>query len=161
MPKVPNSKPLGSPPCDPRLPNAAFRYRMAGGPKLMSRAGLGAINVTAWLYRDRLGVEGVQVNPNVTIAELVRTFGPAPTPQAEVGFHSECLAAEWFRVRPHLQVLQIFTERVPCRQMCAPLLRQYYPGVPWYYYYDADSWVGDHGKRLQRAGDILTCAYGL
>ena len=122
---------------------------------------LGAINVTAWLYRDAHGVEGVQVNPNVTIAELSRVYGPASTPDAEVGFHAEGRAAEWFRVRPQLQVLQIFTERVPCPQMCAPLLRHYFPGVPWYYYYDSTSWVGARGERIKRAGEILKAAYGL
>jgi hypothetical protein len=122
---------------------------------------LGSINVTAWLYRDKRGVEGIQVNPNVSIAELIRTFGAASTPDAEVGFHSEMMTAEWFRVQPDLQVLQIFTERVPCRRMCAPMLRHYYPGVPWYYYYDADSWVGNRGELLKRAGDILGTVYGL
>ncbi|MCP5113983.1 MAG: hypothetical protein GY953_24380, partial [bacterium] len=82
---------------------------------MTTRDALGAINVTAWLYRDRRGVEGIQVNPNITIAELARDFGPAPTRDAEIGFHSEGRAAEWFRVRPDLQVLQIFTERIPCR----------------------------------------------
>jgi hypothetical protein len=134
---------------------------MTASPPLTTREALAAINVTAWLYRDKSGVEGIQVNPNVTIAELARLFGPAPTGDAEVGFHSEGRAAEWFRVRPHLQVLQIFTERIPCRLMCAPLLRNYYPGVPWYYYYDAGSWVGNRGELLKRAADILRMAYGL
>ena len=129
MPRIPNSKPIDSPRCDPRLPYAALRYRIAT-PPLTTREALGAINITAWLYKDKRGVEGIQVNPNVTIAELIRAFGPAATPDAEVGFHSEGRAAEWFRVRPDLQVLQIFTERVPCRQMCAPMLQRYYPGVP-------------------------------
>jgi hypothetical protein len=117
--------------------------------------------VTAWLYRDKQGVEGIQANPNITIAELRALFGRAATPQAEVGFHSEARAAEWFRLRPDLQVLQIFTERVPCIHMCAPLLRHYYPGVPWYYYYDSSSWVGNRGELLKRAGDILKTVYGL
>ena len=161
MLRVPSSRPIDSPRCDPRLPYAAFRYRVAGSPELISRAGLGAINVTAWLYRDKSGVEGIQVNPNVTIAELIRTFGPAPTSDAEVGFHSECLAAEWFRIRPDLKVLQIFTERAPCRRMCSRMLRHYYPGVPWYYYYDKDSWVGNQGELLKRAGELLGGVYGL
>jgi len=161
MPKAPNCKPTDSPCCDPRLPEAALRYRKTATPQLTTRDALGAINVTAWLYKDRGGIEGIQVNPNVTIAELTRVFGPAQSPDAEVGFHSEGRAAEWFRVRPNLQVLQIFTERIPCRQMCAPLLKNYYPGVPWYYYYDASSWVGNRGELLQRAGDILKTAYGL
>jgi len=161
MPRVPNSRPADSPRCDVRLPDAALRYRRTAAPLLTTREALGVINVTAWLYRDRRGVEGIQVNPNVTIAELVRLFGPAPTREAEVGFHSEGRAAEWFRVRPDLQVLQIFTERIPCRQMCAPMLQHYYPGVPWYYYYDASSWLGNRGELLKRAGDILKTAYGL
>lgn len=161
MPKIPNSKPIDSPRCDPRLPEAALRYRMTANPPLTTRDALGAINVTAWLYRDKQGVQGIQVNPNVTIAELVELFGKASTPDAEVGFHSEGRAAEWFRLRPELQVLQIFTERAPCAYMCAPLLRHYYPGVPWYYYYDRGSWVGNRGELLKRAGEILKTAYGL
>jgi hypothetical protein len=106
-------------------------------------------------------VEDIQVNPNVTIGELARVYGPASTPDAEVGFHSEMQAAEWFRVRPELQVIQIFSERLPCFGMCAPMLRHYYPGVPWYYYYDRNSWVGNRGELLKRAGDILKTAYGL
>lgn len=161
MPKIPISKPAGSPRCDPRLPEAALRYRRTNVPPLTSRDALGAINVTAWLYRDKNGVEGVQVNPNVTIAELTRLFGPAATPDAEVGFHSEGRAAEWFRLRPDLRVLQIFSERIPCANMCGPMLRHYYPDVPWYYYYDSSSWVGARGELLKRAGDILKTAYGL
>lgn len=161
MPKIPNSKPIDSPKCDPRLPEAALQYRRTANPPLISREALGAINVTAWLYRDQNGMEGIQVNPNVTIAELARVFGPAPTPDAEVGFHSEGRAAEWFRTRPYLKVLQIFTERVPCTLMCAPLLRHYYPNVPVYYYYDSASWRGSRGELLKRAGDILKTAYGI
>jgi hypothetical protein len=78
-----------------------------------------------------------------------------------VGLHSEGRAAEWFRRRPELRVLQIFSERIPCRQMCAPLLRHYYPGIPWYYYYDSGSWIGNGGELMRRAGDILKTAYGL
>ncbi len=161
MPRTPNSRPIDSPRCDPRLPQAALRYRITASPPLTTREALGTINVTAWLYRDKQGVEGILVNPNVTIAELARAFGPAATPDAEVGFHSEGRAAEWFRTRPDLQVLQIFTERIPCARMCAPLLRVYYPGVPWYYYYDSTSWKGSRGELLKRAGDVLKTAYGL
>jgi hypothetical protein len=161
MPKIPNAMPIDSPRCDPRLPEAALRYRLTSNPPLTTRDALGAINVTAWLYRDRNGVEGIQVNPNVTIAELKRVFGPAPTPDAEVGFHSEGRAAEWFRLRRDLQVLQIFTERIPCHDMCGPMLRRYYPGVPWYYYYDSRSWKGNRGELLKRAGDILKTVYCL
>lgn len=161
MPRIPNSKPIDSPRCDPRLPDAALRYRRTANPVLTSPKALGAINVTAWLYRDRNGIEGIQVNPNVTIAALAKVFGPAATPDAEVGWHSEGLAAEWFRTRPDLTVLQIFSERVPCLGMCAPMLRRYYPGVPWYYYYDSTSWRGNSGERIKRAGDILKTVYGL
>ncbi len=122
---------------------------------------LGAINVTAWLYRDKRGVEGILVNPNTTIAELLSQFGPADTPDAEVGFHSEGRAAEWFRTHPDLQVLQIFTERIPCAMMCAPLLRHYFPGVPWYYYYDRNSWRGPGGGLIRTAAQALKSAYGL
>src|SRR5579863_3722910 len=119
MPKAPISKPPGSPPCDPRLTEAALNFRKANNPPLISSQYLAAINVTAWLYVDKQGVKKIQVNPNTTIAELLRQFGPAPTPDAETGIHSEGKAAEWFRTQTGLRVLQIFTERVPCPMMCA------------------------------------------
>jgi hypothetical protein len=121
---------------------------------------LSAINVTAWLYRDKGGVEGIQVNPNTTIAALVRQFGPADTPDAEVGIHSEGKAAERFRTRPDLRVLQIFSERIPCPMMCGPMLRNYFPGLPWYYYYDRNSWR-QRGSLIMSAGEVLKTAYGL
>ena len=89
MPRIPSSRPFDAPQCDMRLPEAALRYRRTANPVLTTPQALGAINVTAWLYRDRNGVEGIQVNPNVTIAELARAYGPAATPDAEVGLHSE------------------------------------------------------------------------
>jgi hypothetical protein len=101
------------------------------------------------------------VNPNTTIAELVKQFGPAKTRDAEVGFHSEMHAAEWFRIRPDFKVLQIFSERVPCPKMCAPMLRTYFPGVPWFYYYDASSWRAAEGEYITKAGSVLKSAYGL
>ena len=162
MPKVPSSQPAYvSRPCDMRLPQAALDYRITNSPQLTSAKYLGAINVTAWLYRDEFGKEGVQVNPNTTIAELLIQFGPAETPDAEVGIHSEGKAAEWFRVRPGMTVLQIFSERIPCPKMCAPLLRHYFPGVPWFYYYNRGSWTGADKKLVMRAAEVLKSAYGL
>lgn len=160
MPKIPNARPSEAR-CDLRLPEAALTFRKGYTPPLTSSQYLGAINVTAWLYRDEQGVERIQVNPNTTIAELIRQFGPAETPDAEVGFHSEMHAAEWFRVRPRLRVLQIFSERIPCPRMCAPMLRHYFPGVPWFYYFDGNSWKGPGGQLVKRAGEILKSAYGL
>jgi hypothetical protein len=64
------------------------------------------------------------VNPNATISELIKQFGPAETPDAEVGIHSIMKATEWFRVRPDLRVLQILSERIPCAKMCAPMHRR-------------------------------------
>jgi hypothetical protein len=90
------------------------------------------------------GIEGIQVNPNTTIAELLRQFGPADTPDAEVGIHSEGKAVEWFRTRSDFRVLQIFSERIPCQLMCGPMLRHYFPGVP----YDRNSWRQGGGLTL-------------
>src|SRR5262245_30999671 len=123
MPKPPSSYPDYAPRCDARLPHAALDFRLRRAPALTTPKFLGAINITAWLYRDKTGAEGIQVNPNTPIEELIRKFGPAETPDAEVGFHSEMHAGEWFRVRPQLQVLQIFSERIPCSKMCGPMLR--------------------------------------
>ena len=156
MLRVPSSHPNYSPLCDPRLPQEALAFRMSNG--LATAQSLNAINVTAWLYRDKH--EGIQVNPNTTIAELREQFGPAETPDAEVGIHSEGRAAEYFRTHGELQVLQIFTERFPCRFTCAPLLRQYFPDVPWYYYFDRYSWV-QGGRLLKTAGQVLKSAYAL
>jgi hypothetical protein len=160
MPRIPSSLPIGSPNCDPRLPLEALAFRMRNSPPLTTPKYLGAINVTAWLYRDTKGVERIQVNPNTTIAELLRQFGPAETPDAELGIHSEGKAAEWFRTRPDLRVLQIFSERIPCPMMCAPMLRHYFPGVPWHYYFDRNSWR-QGGKLLKTAGEVLKTVYGL
>src|SRR5262249_18018876 len=109
MPRVPASYPDNAPRCDMRLPEAALAFRTRQVPALTSLADLGAMNVTAWLYRDENGVESIQVNPNITIAELKRQFGPAETRDAEVGIHSEAQAAELVRVRPRLRVPQVCT----------------------------------------------------
>ena len=161
MLRVPSSKPFDSPRCDLRLPQAALTCRLTNKPPLTAGEYLRAVNVTAWLYRDEQGAERILVNPNTTIAELLEHFGPAATPDAEVGIHSEAKAAEWFRRRPHLPVLQIFSERIPCPKMCAPLLRHYFPGVPWYYYYDRNSWRGPGGRLVRTAAEVLQAAYGL
>jgi Xanthomonas XOO_2897-like deaminase len=158
VPRVPSSFPDQGSRCDMRLPEAtlAFRRREA----LISLSDLGAMNITAWLYRDEKGVESIQVNPNITIVQLRHQFGPPETPDAEVGIHSEAQAAEWFRTRPSLRVLQIFSERIPCPTMCAPMLRRYFPGVPWYYYYDRRSWIaGSRGGLVKTAAAALKSAY--
>jgi hypothetical protein len=161
MPKTPLAYPRFSGPCDPRLPQAALDFRLSHTPPLTTAKLLGAINVTAWLYQDQTGAKKVQVNPNTTIEELIRQFGPADTPDAEVGIHSEGKAGEWFRVRPQLRVLQIFTERIPCPKMCGPMLRAYFPGIPWYYYYDRKSWTAPNGSLLKHPAQILKTAYGI
>jgi len=161
MPRTPASD-WGNPQlCDPRLPKAALAFRRTSAPPLTTPRYLGAINVTAWLYKDQNGVASILVNPNTPITELLKEFGPAETPDAEVGIHSEGRAAEWFRVRPQMKVLQIFSERIPCPKMCAPMLRQYFAGVPWFYYYDRRSWNGANGGVIRSAADVLRTAYEL
>ncbi len=151
-------RPAAVPPFDPsranmRLPDAALKFRVDNG--LLSDDNLRRLNITAWLYRGKDGAEGIKVNPNTTIAELLAQFGPADTRDAEVGIHSEGRAAEFFRTNPDLQVLQIFTERIPCAAMCAPLLGNYFPGIPVFYYYDRRVWGGS-----KSATDILRGIYG-
>jgi hypothetical protein len=144
------------------LPQEALAFRQRNAPPLTDLKLLNAINITAWLYEDEQGTKRIQVNPNTTIVELIRQFGPADTPDAEVGIHSEAKAGEWFRVHPKFRVLQIFSERIPCPKMCGPMLRHYFPGVPWYYYYDRASWTGGpNGGLLKTAGDVLKTVYGL
>jgi hypothetical protein len=162
MPKIPAASPHYASRCDARLPEAALAFRRRQAPPLTSLADLGSMNITAWLYRDERGVESVQVNPNITMAQLRQQFGPPETPDAEVGIHSEAQAAEWFRTHPGLRVLQIFSERIPCSMMCAPMLRTYFPGVPWYYYYDRRSWFdGQRGGLVKSAAAALKSAYQL
>jgi hypothetical protein len=149
--------PAAVPPYDPsradmRLPTAALKFRADNG--LLTPDDLLHLNITAWLYRDKQGVEGIQVNPNTTIAQLRAQFGPADTRDAEVGIHSEAKAAEFFRTRQDLTVLQIFTERIPCPAMCAPMLGNYFAGIPVFYYYDRRSWGGS-----KSAADILQGIY--
>lgn len=143
------------------MPQEALAFRKKNSPPLVTDKYLNAINITAWLYRDKQGATKIQVNPNTTIAELLRQFGPADTPDAEVGIHSEAKAAEWFRLNPGLRVLQIFSERVPCPKMCGPMLRHYFPGVAWYYYFDRNSWRGSGRKLVRTAGEVLKSAYEL
>jgi hypothetical protein len=150
--------PAAVPPFDPsradmRLPQAALKFRVDNG--LTSLENLRRLNITAWLYRDQSGVQGIQVNPNTTIAELLAQFGPADTRDAEVGIHSEGRAAEFFRTHPELTVVQIFTERIPCATMCAPLLGRYFPGIPVFYYYDRRTWGS------KPAGEVLAGVYAV
>lgn len=159
MPKVPSSRPDGYK-CDPRLPIEALIFRRSV-PELMSLEGLGRINVTAWLYLDDHGVRQVKVNPNITLAQIRAEFGRAPTRDAEIGIHSEGIAGEFFRQNPGFRVLEIFSERIPCKIMCAPMLRHNFPGVPWFYYYDRNSWRGNNGELIRRAADALRAAYEL
>ena len=163
MPRVPSSTPsnwkdrLGLPPCDPRLPEAALAYRREHS--LIDERSLGTINVTAWLYRGAHGVEGVQVNPNIPIEKL-RNLG-TEYKHVPVGFHSEFMAAEWFRTQPKLRVLQIFTERIPCRD-CADFLRHWYEDVPgWYYYIDRRSLPDDGGPIWKQTAEGLRNVYAL
>jgi hypothetical protein len=159
MPKTPSSRPDGWK-CDPRLPIEALAFRRSI-PALLTPEGLGRINVTAWLYLNDAGARQVKVNPNITLAQIRAEFGRAPTRDAETGIHSEGIAGEFFRVNPTFRVLEIFTERVPCRIMCAPMLRNYFPGVPWFYYYDRESWRDNARQLIKRAADTLRVAYGL
>ncbi|HTX41680.1 MAG TPA: hypothetical protein VMD25_07610 [Acidobacteriaceae bacterium] len=159
MAKTPSSRPTGWK-CDPRLPIEALAFRKRN-PELLTEEGLGRINITAWLYKDEDERERVKVNPNITIAEIRKEFGRAATRDAETGIHSEGIAAQFFKDNPGFRVLGIFSERIPCRMQCAPLLRNYFPGIPWFYYYDRDSWRGENGELLKRAAAALRVAYGL
>ena len=159
MPKTPSSRPDGYK-CDLRLPIEALAYRKTV-PGLMSLDGLARINVTAWLYLDDQGVRQVKVNPNITLAQIRSEFGRAPTRDAETGIHSEGIAGQFFMDNRRFRVLEIFSERIPCQIMCAPMLRNYFPGVPWFYYYDRNSWRGNDGELLKRAAEALRAAYDL
>jgi hypothetical protein len=161
MPRAPSPFQDFAAPCDLRLPHAALNLRLNYPPPLTTLRFLNGFNVTAWLYQDKAGEQDIHVELNTTIEELRQRFGPAATPDAEVGFHSEMLAAQWFRGKPNLRVLQIFTERIPCPMMCSAMLRTYFPGVPWYYYYDRRSWIDANGVRMKNPADVLKSAYGL
>jgi hypothetical protein len=161
MPKRPQSFPLDAPPCDPRLLDAALDLRLHHPPPLTTDRFLNGFNVTAWLYQERTGTPAVKAFLNTTIEELVRKFGPAETPDAEVGFHSEMHAAQWFRTKSGIQILQIFSERIPCPKMCGPMLKSYYPGVPWYYYYNAGTWRRPNGRLEKYPAEVLKFVYGL
>ncbi|MBV9157107.1 MAG: hypothetical protein JO097_12665 [Acidobacteriaceae bacterium] len=160
MPRMPSSRPDGLK-CDQRLVVEAIAYRRTCNPPLLSLEALGKINVTAWLYLDELGVKRVKVNPNITIVQIREEFGRAPTRDAETGIHSEGIAAQFFKENQRFRVLQIFSERIPCKKMCAPMLNHYFSGVPWFYYYDRASWHGNEGELIKRAGEALKVAYGL
>lgn len=155
-------------PCDPRLPEAALAHRR--GNSLLDEESLGTFNVTAWLYKDNHGREAVQVNPNDRAKDIrakaeqsKRSGRPSRTADDEpwIGYHSEFNAAEWFRTRRDLRVLQIFTERAPCAD-CADFLRHWYGHIPcWYYYVDRK--ILDRSKEPVRAqvAAALRVVYGL
>ena len=164
MPRIPSSiashwkDRLPLPPCDSRLPEAAleFRREMAW----TDEESLGRYNVTAWLYRDAQGHQGVQVNPNEPMRNLRKAKGHDPD-LPNVGFHSEFLAADWFRKQHGLSVLQIFTERAPCRD-CGDFLRAWYRNVPgWYYYVDRNILSGDKSSVRHQVASALKHVYGL
>ena len=159
MPRMPISCPDGWK-CDLRLPSEALAYRRSI-PELLLPEGLGKINVTAWLYLDDRGDRQVKVNPNITLSQIREEFGRAPTRDAETGIHSEGIAAQFFKDNLRYRVLEIFSERIPCKIMCAPMLRHDFRGVPWFYYYDRNSWRGSDGELIKRAADVLKTAYGL
>lgn len=136
-------RPAAVPPFDPsrsdmRLPEAALQFRIEN--RVINIENLRRLNITAWLYRDTENNEKIWVNSNTTIAELLAQFRRAGTRDAETGIHSEGRAADFFRANPNLKVLQIFSERVPCFDKSAPLLGNYFPGVPVFYYYDKRNW---------------------
>jgi hypothetical protein len=143
--------------CDLRLPFEALLYRRTHN--FLTPHHLRRLNITAWLYQDEHGViQKPLVNPNVPIQEIIRQFGRADTPDAEVGLHSEGIAAEWFRTQRKFRVLQIFTERIPCgpgRMNCAALLAAYFKGVPVYYYHTSRTYNG------QDVAETLRWKYGL
>jgi len=113
------------------------------------------------LYLDDLGLKQVKVNPNITMAQIRAAFGPAQTRDAETGIHSEGIAGQFFKEHARYHVLEIFSERIPCAKMCAPMLRHYFSGVPWFYYYDRESWRGTEGELIKRAAEALKVAYEL
>lgn len=160
MPKMPSCRPEWAGACDQRLLDEALRIRLRHNPPLTSERALNGFNVSVWLYRDAAGKLACKGFLNTTIAELNKRFGPAETPDAEVGFHSEMHAGQWFRKHRTFKPIQIFSERIPCPFMCAPMLREYFPGLPWYYYYNRASWT--EGKKLLKyPAEVLTFVYGL
>jgi len=160
MPKTPCSWPDCVHLCDKRLPEEALRIRRVHNPPLLSDRYLNGFNVSVWLYRDADGQLGHKGFLNTTITELNSRFGPAETPDADVGFHSEMLAGQWFKDSRNFTPIQIFSERIPCPKMCAPMLRTSFPGLPWFYYYKRATWEQGRGVRKNPA-EILRSVYEL
>jgi hypothetical protein len=161
MPKTPSCWPEEAGLCDKRLPEESLRIRREHKPEpLTSARYLNGFNVSVWLYKDAAGRLDFKGFLNTTIGELNRRFGPAATPDAEVGFHSEMHGGQWFKEHLNLKPLQVFSERIPCPYMCAHMLRKDFPGVPWFYYYNRRTWE-QGGKFLKSPADILTSVYGL
>lgn len=152
--------------CDMRLPQAALAYRQSQTYRpgqgqrqvsLVTAKALGAFNITSWLYIDKAGTQRVQTNPNVRMAELIQQFGPAETLDAELGLHSEGIAAQWFidNYSTWSEVKQIFTERIPCYRCSMTLKNSMFKDVPVFYYYDGNTLLLDNTARI-----LKTC-YGL
>ena len=147
-------------PCDMMLPQKALEKRLEF--QLTTDWDLNGFNFTTWLFQDKSGIRDIHFEVNTTKRELQRIFGRAETPEAETGFHSEEKATQWFLEHPGLQVLQIFSERMPCREKCRSTLRTHFSGVPWYYYYNKEDWKSSrNGKPLKCPAEVLRYKYGL
>lgn len=131
---------------DPQGPlvAAAWEFRVAEG--LTSQQQLGAMNVTAWLYRDKFGKDEIYVRRNITINEIQVVFDKAATKQAEIGFHAEALAGQFFLAGiSNMKVKEIFSDRIPCsnptggnnRAGCLQLLKNNFPGIPVYFMHNS------------------------
>lgn len=83
---------------------------------------------------------------NTTIEELDKEYGPGAT---AVGIHSEVHAGQWCKEN-RIKPIMLFTERRPCRAMCASMLINNFSEVPWYYYYDYVSQTEPVAKVLER-----------
>ena len=138
---------------------AAWAFRLAD--HLTNQQQLAAMNVAAWLYTNNASSKDeIYVRRNITKNEIVAEFGPAPTKPAEVGFHAEAVAGDFFRKGINrMKVRAIFSERVPCsnptggnwRAGCRQLLQHYFSEFPVYYMYNSYDTTEDGNAPVGKA----------
>ena len=137
---------------------AAWDFRNRDG--LTNQQQLAAMNVTAWLYTsNKTGRDEIYVIRNITKNEIIAALGPAQTPQAEVGFHAEALAGQFFLTNiSKSKVKQIFSERFPCSNKggsnalgCKQMLQNYFSSIPVYYMYQIYDTTEDGNAPVAKA----------
>jgi len=156
FPRVPNPVANAYRPTTSELARQAFEYRKKEG--MLTPAKLSVYNVAVFKIVNGGRIDYI-TRRNRTIAELNAQHGAASDPPLGIGFHSEMLAADEFKLNPKYKdwtVVEIFTERTPCQDICKSSMAREFSGVPIYAYITRNSKLDAQGN-----AEALMMAYGV